>query len=299
MDGKALPRSSVKAYAAAALDRAEAAARRADEATRRGADGRALQAGGSAPSTRSSLPALGQAWHPGASTRVAEYLRRSHELHSVSGCLRERQCRSSMETLACMDRQIAAVEHTRALIAAVRERHAPAAFVEREGTGSSESSRARCTRATPSGGGDCLIASPADDRLIAQTTAEEPIVPASAPEESPAPRPRPAPRVLELRPKACTAEDAGKDCACCLATMLPGDALMSFPCPAQHRFHAGCLTQWLRLSNAGSAPLVRAPRARCAARGRALGATAGIQPLCRRVLARRDAVRRRGSRGNA
>lgn len=99
-----------KAYAAAALDRAERASRRAVESV-----------GYTHGAERLTLGATDLVWDPfGSSERIARYLRASSELRSAGRGLQQRRHNHLYnEHLHSLERQIAEVEQTRAMIAAI------------------------------------------------------------------------------------------------------------------------------------------------------------------------------------
>lgn len=69
---------------------------------------------------------------------------------------------------------------------------------------------------------------------------------------------QPRQRTVVLRPFSCPAESEGSDCACCLAPMCAGDALLTFPCGGEHVFHADCLLKWMEASvERSTCPLCR------------------------------------------
>mmetsp|Transcript_89044 Transcript_89044/g.191071 ORF Transcript_89044/g.191071 Transcript_89044/m.191071 type:complete len:359 (-) Transcript_89044:52-1128(-) len=125
---------AAKAAAAAALQRAEAAACKAVAEAGLEGPGPGLRTGGRCPGAhRRSGGALhvgadrrsasDAPWDPlGGSERLAQYLRASNQLHSAGGKLQDRRSNEE-EHLARLDRQLAEVEKTRALISAVLGGH--------------------------------------------------------------------------------------------------------------------------------------------------------------------------------
>jgi len=105
-----------KAAAAAALDRAEAAGRRAVA----GLPLRPSLRSGSASNLAPGQPP----WDPlGSTDRVARFLKASSSLHGVDSALRNRQ--QHEDYFGSLDRQLAEVEQTRSLVAAVCKGHLP------------------------------------------------------------------------------------------------------------------------------------------------------------------------------
>mmetsp|Transcript_23303 Transcript_23303/g.65208 ORF Transcript_23303/g.65208 Transcript_23303/m.65208 type:complete len:341 (+) Transcript_23303:117-1139(+) len=278
-------------HAAAALDRAEAAARRAVAPARKtgqlAAKAHRRHSGSVAP------------WDPlGPKERLAVYLRASNELHHAGAALRLRH--QQEEHLMGLDRQIAQVEKTRAMFAAAYHSFTPPASAppphsDAQPPHFTDSLTSTVLMTLPGlcgegrGVGQCLPppapdggGKPSSSRGSARAR-KEPLM-AAPPQTSrtflrcdpvaAAPGSAAAPRaergrggsVIELRPVPCSRADAGADCTCCLCPVDEGEAVLAFPCPAQHVFHAACLHQWLRAAGGHSTcPMCRAwPRSESA-----------------------------------
>lgn len=240
----------------AALDRADAKARRAVKthcSKDRLIDHRLDSLGSHPTDVRLGLTP----WAPTSTyDEAAKYLRASSALRGASCVLLDK--RKTEEHFDRIDRQIAEVDRTRAMINEVcggwrpspRARSASPAMVQR---GPPSSASAQCLNSSvgPSGPAAQQTSTGALDKGQA-------VNPRRAPEEDEeVPRRRAkegasrplatgSRRVIELKPRPCLPEELGSDCACCLCTLAAGELVLAFPCPARHVFHAGCLQRWLR-----------------------------------------------------
>eukprot|EP00931_Biecheleriopsis_adriatica_P054866 TRINITY_DN32331_c0_g1_i1.p1 TRINITY_DN32331_c0_g1~~TRINITY_DN32331_c0_g1_i1.p1 ORF type:complete len:256 (+),score=56.25 TRINITY_DN32331_c0_g1_i1:43-810(+) len=247
---------SAKDAASAALDRAEAAGRKAALAWTR-SQGRLPQG-----DIQDVL------WDPrGSSERLGKYLVAAHELRGAGTSLTTRHGAAHKEYLDSMDRQLAEVEQTRAMIAAAcggtlpwrqepdlagaaeAKRAAPTA---RDGRGRMKTSRPRATSAA------------AAAALGATRPAQFPEVAPSEPAAVSSNSGRVAkgsskPVVVQLCPTPCPDNLIGQECPCCLLQMESKDKVLAFPCPAGHSFHAACLQGWLKAAGSRSTcPVCRA-----------------------------------------
>eukprot|EP00747_Dinoflagellata_sp_TGD_P167126 gnl/TRDRNA2_/TRDRNA2_191042_c0_seq1.p1 gnl/TRDRNA2_/TRDRNA2_191042_c0~~gnl/TRDRNA2_/TRDRNA2_191042_c0_seq1.p1 ORF type:complete len:297 (-),score=36.40 gnl/TRDRNA2_/TRDRNA2_191042_c0_seq1:110-1000(-) len=262
--------SATKAFAAAALDRAEAAARRATEPVHLGRRSSSLPVRNGAIAVSSGSAATLPPWDPlGPKDRVARMVRGSSELRDLDGVLRQR--RSHEEHLESLDRMIMDTEQTRALIASIcggqralnatkPEPLAPPlqharAPVRHGGMPQDAVPSASSSTGSPNASAVGKLAPlslmPALQSPSAASTETLSTSTPTAIRSAPAgvrasTAKRPAARVIELRPTPCQAETAGVDCACCLCPLVVGESMLTFPCPARHAFHASCLQSWLK-----------------------------------------------------
>eukprot|EP00927_Polykrikos_kofoidii_P059794 TRINITY_DN54925_c0_g1_i1.p1 TRINITY_DN54925_c0_g1~~TRINITY_DN54925_c0_g1_i1.p1 ORF type:complete len:341 (+),score=52.06 TRINITY_DN54925_c0_g1_i1:83-1024(+) len=269
-----------KASAVAALERAETAARRAlTEGPPRVLPPRqsslaslALALTPAAPPISSGAVAPAeeeedanqQLWDPfGRPYRAARFLRASTDLHSVDSELRSRQVRE--DHLCSLDRQLAQVEKTRALIAEVCSRcssdenaSVPSSASQSQlpaigrrqrsatsSKGSVACSRSRAKATVPFAAAGSGFVVPGTAKTRHPTSADSALKPRCTSGLGEINGAQKVPlRTLELRPTPCP-KDA-EDCACCLSPMCEGELGLKFPCPAGHLFHEGCLLDWLR-----------------------------------------------------
>lgn len=256
-----------KSYASAALDRAEAAARNVGRPVPRGRSAGTGKKGSLESSARSLLGAVTDdhlLWDPlaqSASERVARFLRTSSEVQCASEALRNRQ--QAEGYIDGLDRQLAQVEKSRALIACALASTQKAGKEEPCHQKSSSLRRPSETGRT----GRSLTAAPSSqhDGVAAANSS-----PASLPRNASHPPTVSKTKQLfpwsicELKPTCCSRDLAGRDCPCCLMAITEGSKVLSFPCPGNHLFHAGCLTEWLRIGGRKfTCPVCRAwPRGR-------------------------------------
>ena len=165
------------------------------------------------------------------------------ELRGVGTSLARRQeeRKAYEEYMSSLDRQLAEVAKTRAVLAKACQVR-PARMEERLTDARSTSSMSTLEDA----GARCL----------------QPAPPAPCTPKAKA-KPKASP-VVELRPVQCFPRCVGEECPCCLGRLEANDLIMCFPCPAEHVFHSQCLLQWLRSAKSRSTcPMCRAwPRAK-------------------------------------
>mmetsp|Transcript_58325 Transcript_58325/g.103638 ORF Transcript_58325/g.103638 Transcript_58325/m.103638 type:complete len:262 (-) Transcript_58325:296-1081(-) len=249
-----------KDAASAALDRAEAAGRRAAQAwtKSRGRPG-GLQ---------------DQLWDPrGSSERLGKYLVAAHELRGTGASLTKRRSAAHDDYIASMDRQLAEVEHTRAMIAAACGGDLPwrtgSDSASGSGAGTSKSKLApSATHATGKRAAAKVQARRATSVAAAAALSSQRTTPVSPNEVlpdrgsdgsvAPAWRRLQRPVVVQLCPVPCPAELLGQECPCCLVQMKSDDQVLAFPCPTGHSFHAACLEGWLKAAGSKTTcPLCR------------------------------------------
>lgn len=252
-----------KAAAAAALDRAEAAACRAVPNTRCNSLRRAASATaqssceGDVALRRCSPAALGGGstsstvlpWHPlDPKDNVAKFLRASSHIRSADHDLAD--LRSYEEMFFSLDRQLASVQRTRSMIAAACGGELPPLP---HGCDLPLGGRKRLLPATAAAAAAAKPATTACVKAAAASSATEAVrTTTPAPPHAKVRAPPPVSRTVELRPFPCPAKVVGNDCACCLSPMHAADLVLTFPCPAQHAFHAGCLLKWLKAAGTKS-----------------------------------------------
>ena len=177
-----------------------------------------------------------------SSEHLRKYLVASNELRGVDSSLSRRHAErhAYQEYMSCLDRQLAEVEQTRAVIAAAcpsppRPRSLPEARVQVQ----------RCEAS--------CVTNSSSSPTLAETGARS-----LQPSSPPKPKAK-VPAVVEMRPVLCPNRCVGDECPCCLCQLQPNDLIMCFPCPAEHAFHSHCLTKWLRSAGTRSTcPLCRA-----------------------------------------
>lgn len=182
-----------------------------------------------------------------SSEQLRKYLVATDELRGVGTSLAQRHTerKAYEEYMSSLDRQLAEVAKTRAVLAqACQVRPART----RDASLEDARSDGRSSVSTLEDAARCQAASlPSESRPKAKAKPKDP-----------------KPSVVELRPLQCFPRCVGEECPCCLGRLEATDLIMCFPCPAEHVFHSQCLIQWLRSAKSRSTcPVCRAwPRAK-------------------------------------
>lgn len=178
------------------------------------------------------------------SEHLRKYLVASDQLRRVDAVSQQADRRAYDDYMSSLDRQLAEVQQTRAVLAQAWP-------------------RPKGPKARPLGSERSSSLSNLNGANAQQIQPETPVE-ARLDAVKPKPKPKPKPVVVELQPVPCMPRCVGEECPCCLGRLERTDVVMCFPCPAQHVFHSQCLIKWLRSAGSRSTcPMCRAwPRPR-------------------------------------